>query len=479
LKSINVYGSLSRFRSIDGVLYSLPGPNLFYYPCGKSDNYVIPDGVVSINSGAFDKCFNLKSVTIPSSVHTVSDYAFSYCNNLENVTIFSGDYSPNSSAKLSIGNYAFEFCSSLTSVLMSPSVTSIGMYAFQSCSSLTNISIPPGVSTIGKRTFSDCVNLVSVTIPTNITSIDDYAFSGCRSLASITIPESVTTIGDYAFEGCKSLTALTIPSEVSSIGNGAFEKCTSLTYLTVLASNPPQCPTNPFSHCEFEVACIPEGSNYSSLCGVENVLWCKSSSCDDIFAQSNPCFRITQCGEGTVQKRQMRAGGVEWESHTNGCVQYYCDIMQGKMSRSKCETGMCVNDECADSNGINRTMYTVVMGVNRIYVNTSEIYDTLSDSTGRRTNGLDIGSELDESGRVLRIFVMANDIETATLISELATRCSQGGSEEGCTGFLGDVLSSTIVTNELFISDSPHVGGGYYIMITLVFSVLLTLINFI
>ena len=69
---------------------------------------VIPDGVKSIWSYAFYKCYGLTSVTIPNSVKSIWSYAFYNCSGLTSVTI------PNSVE--SIGVAAFYKCSGLLDV---------------------------------------------------------------------------------------------------------------------------------------------------------------------------------------------------------------------------------------------------------------------------------------------------------------------------------------------------------------------------
>ncbi len=247
---------------------------------------VIPDGVTSISSYAFESCKNIKSVTIPDSVTSIGKNAFYDCSNLKEVhisdvaawckidfadcanplsyagnlylndklvtdlvipdgvteieNVFSGCSSLKSitipDSVTSIGSYAFSGCKNLTSVTIPDSVTSIGGSAFYGCSGLESITIPGSVTSIGGSAFSGCSSLKSVTIPGSVTSIGGSAFSGCSSLKSITIPDSVTSIGGSAFSGCNSLESITIPGSVTSIGEYAFQYCNSLKGITIPGS---------------------------------------------------------------------------------------------------------------------------------------------------------------------------------------------------------------------------------------------------
>ena len=268
LTSITVDENNTKYKSIDGNLYSKDGKALIQYALGKKDtSFVIPNSVTSIEFCAFSSCTSLTSVTIPDSVTSIGGYAFYNCTSLTSVTI------PDS--VISIGDSAFYGCTSLTSVTIGDSVNSIGRSALSICTSLTIYceaeSKPSGWNSYWKD--SDCPvvwdcnnneiasdgkiytvingvryciknstatvthqpsNIEEANIPESIiykgvsysvTSIGEKAFDGCTSLTSVTIGNSVTSIGEYAFYNCTSLTSITIPDSVTSIGGSAFSGC--------------------------------------------------------------------------------------------------------------------------------------------------------------------------------------------------------------------------------------------------------------
>ena len=290
LTAINVDGNNTKYKSVDGVLYSKDMKTLLAYPAGKTNaSYTIPDGVTLINSYAFYDCTSLKEVTIPNSVTEIGDSAFLGCKSLTKVTIpdsvtkigygaFSGCTSlkeiaiPNSVTE--IGNYAFLGCTSLKKVTIPNSVTEIGYSAFEGCTSLTSVTLPDSAE-IGTSAFSGCTSLKEITLPAGVSSIYYYCyiFSDCISLTAInvdenntdcksvdgvlfskdmktlwiypagktntsyTIPDSVTKIDRYAFSGCTSLKEVTIPDSVTVISDTAFRGCTSLTAINVYEYN--------------------------------------------------------------------------------------------------------------------------------------------------------------------------------------------------------------------------------------------------
>ena len=180
---------------------------------------VIPEGVTSIGSSAFEGCDLLASVTIPEGVTSIDVYAFNYCDNLKSIII------PGS---VKVWEYAFYGCTGLESVEIKEGAEKVGEYAFGNCTALTSVTIPESVTRIDDSAFYGCCKLTGVTIPENTKNIGNYAFSGCKMLESITIPDSVTSIGTQAFYNCSNLNSVVIGSDNGTVGTSAFAGCIKL-----------------------------------------------------------------------------------------------------------------------------------------------------------------------------------------------------------------------------------------------------------
>ena len=135
-----------------------------------------------------------------------------------------------------IGTGAFEKHYNLTSITLPDGITEIKDSAFEKCKRITSINIPKGVNSIGSMAFGGCTNLQSITIPNSVVNIGRDAFWGCQSI------ETAGPIGggyDYEFEweeaipdhamtNCWGLISLTIPEGIKSIGDSAFADCLHL-----------------------------------------------------------------------------------------------------------------------------------------------------------------------------------------------------------------------------------------------------------
>ena len=226
---------------------------------------VVQEGVETIESDAFRKCINLKSIEIPSSVQSISLMAFEGCISLVSVKLppslthilswaFSGCTSlsiinfPPSLVHIGFGAFsscsslksidlpssltefddAFKGCSSITSIQLPSTLKEISPRSFKGSNELKHLKLPSSLTHIGKGAFEECTSLVGIDLPESLTHVGDNAFQGCTSLSKITFPPLITVIGDGAFKGCSSISSVTVPSSITNIGKNAFEGCKSL-----------------------------------------------------------------------------------------------------------------------------------------------------------------------------------------------------------------------------------------------------------
>lgn len=133
------------FTAVDGILFTKDMKTLVYYPSAKNiefnkygeaqntTSYVIPDGVETIRSKAFYKCYYLENIEIPDTVTSIEEKAFHRCSALKKLDLPS---------KLEfIGKDAFAYCELIESATIPETIKQIDEYAFFNCSGMKELNI--------------------------------------------------------------------------------------------------------------------------------------------------------------------------------------------------------------------------------------------------------------------------------------------------------------------------------------------------
>lgn len=152
------------YRPFMGAIVSDDGALIRYGGIGND----LPDGIVAIESYAFQSSESLTRLTIPDGIEVLGRSSIANCRTVRQVTL-------------------------------PVSLRMIDLLAFDTCISLESIHIPNGIVRIGTRAFYNCRSLSAVYIPPTVISIYEGAFYGCPSLSQVVIPSSVETISSNAF----------------------------------------------------------------------------------------------------------------------------------------------------------------------------------------------------------------------------------------------------------------------------------------
>lgn len=211
LKAITVSDANVSYCAVDGVLYNADKTTLIQYPAGTEKNeFVIPNGVVTIATHAFDGTAQLTNLTISSSVEDIQSAALS-CPSVKAISV-------------DVANTTYR---TTNNVVYSKDGKTLVHYP--QAITTASFSLPSYVTTIGDYAFVDCIALTTVTVPNNskLENIGEYAFSGCNKLQSITVPDSVISVGGYAFKDCSELASALLTLN-SSYAINAFYGCTTI-----------------------------------------------------------------------------------------------------------------------------------------------------------------------------------------------------------------------------------------------------------
>ncbi len=149
--------------------------------------YVVPDGVVEIEAGAFSNLAwtPIYSITIANGVTEIKDEQFWGLN--------------------------------FTTVKLPDSIRRIGNEAFSQCEELESINIPESVEYIEDAAFACCYKLKSITIPSRVKKIGHAAFAICRELSEVWLLGQNLHLDKDVFDRCKALTAVHLPAGVKHL----------------------------------------------------------------------------------------------------------------------------------------------------------------------------------------------------------------------------------------------------------------------
>ena len=86
LKNIWVSDENEHYCTVNGVLFTKDKTTLLKYPVGlPTTEYIVPEGVQTIDYGAFSKDTTLHRVELPSTLTQLDSYAFAFCDRLDTV----------------------------------------------------------------------------------------------------------------------------------------------------------------------------------------------------------------------------------------------------------------------------------------------------------------------------------------------------------------------------------------------------------
>ncbi len=202
----------------------------------------IPDGVVSIESGAFEACDNLVSVTIPASTTSIAEDAFSECNSLASISVDSENES------YLTDEYGVFYNKGKTMLIRCPKQMSVTEYSIPDTvkcicdnafagAGLTNIFIPEGIESIGRH----AIPYTCCTLDNGGYYIGNYLISVDKTITDFVVRDGTKLISDSAFNVSLSNNVenvtIAIPDSVEYIGVNAFNGCHKLSYINVDSVN--------------------------------------------------------------------------------------------------------------------------------------------------------------------------------------------------------------------------------------------------
>ncbi len=210
-----------RFQVINNVLYSADGTKLISY-CSQDDNFIVPDGVKVICSGAFDST-PIRQITLPNTLEVIERYAFSWCTELVNIEL------PESLRE--IHERAFDMCKFNNRTVKLPSnVKVIDAHAFGLGWEVLCASVPPGrvehYKAVFPAFFSEQI-LDGNTIYENglcLSSDGKELIAVDRTIENIIIPNGVFIVRNHSLDTEFDIDTLQLPASLEQISRDAFDE---------------------------------------------------------------------------------------------------------------------------------------------------------------------------------------------------------------------------------------------------------------
>lgn len=243
--------------------------------CYQLETVIMPDSVISIGTGVFERC-PLKNITIPDSLIHIGQYTLNSTNlqinfNIEDNLVYVG--STNNKYLILAGTID----DSISSITINENCKIIYSRAFANCTELKSITIPNSVVCVGGLYFAPIVETIYCEAESQPSDWDCCDWKGVQSVVwgheikdemkedtdstglqyrlingnteyevvgyngnskGVEIPATykdlpITSIGANAFYNCDFLTTIVMPDSVTSFGDYAFAGCTLLRDITI------------------------------------------------------------------------------------------------------------------------------------------------------------------------------------------------------------------------------------------------------
>lgn len=230
--TITGYTGVSTTARIPATIDGCPVTTIakFAFKDSAVESVVIPDGVTTLEDGAFIYAQSLREVAMPASVTSIGPDTFfrAHCD-----LTFTGE----------AGSYAQAFAlergiAFVDAATGEPLFDNDFGYTVEGGEATLTVYtgnaqalvIPAAidgypVAHLADGTLQQCETLMNVTFEAQIDKLGVAAFMGCDELRAVYLPESLTEIGLIAFKDCAQLNRVDIPKSVTVIDSSAFEGC--------------------------------------------------------------------------------------------------------------------------------------------------------------------------------------------------------------------------------------------------------------
>lgn len=178
---------------------------------------------VEVLGGAFDRCYELTSVTLPSNIQLLAN-PFEECPNTQvSFTSNNSNYFIRDNLVYEKKTYDLIFAAPIAkgSIEVLPQTKRLRNACF-AYSSVQSIYLHNGIDTIPQQAFYKARNLKIVALPLGLKVIENasFAYTGIRTLI---LPEGLEEVAPYSFFGSNSLpSSIKLPSSLNKLSGDSF-----------------------------------------------------------------------------------------------------------------------------------------------------------------------------------------------------------------------------------------------------------------
>ena len=205
MKMKGYYGN-SKFCSDDHLCFvtSIPyygGLQINAFAGHDVENYVIPDGIVSIRGMSFYYGGeNLKSVQLPRTIRNVDAFAFKNCPQMQ--YLYGSNTTSDHRGFVMDGELQVFIFGDMKDYSTTPEITAIADNLFEYNDILESITIGDSVVQIGYDCFANCSNLKKIVLSKNLTNFPFYCFKRSYNVEAIYLRSQVPpAVDDWTCPG--------------------------------------------------------------------------------------------------------------------------------------------------------------------------------------------------------------------------------------------------------------------------------------
>ena len=207
----NIVADKAYYMSDDLTNMSLPSGvheiGQFAFSRTEVISVTLPEGVKTIDYGAFYHCERLLDVQLPTTVEKIEPFAFSETPWVNDFLSGTGGINNRLDNRLNASNGDFL-------------VSGGALIAYRGTGA--NVTIPNGVRIIAAEVFKGNTAIKTLALPDTLISIGEGAFMGCTSLEVVSFGGNEEEILDRAFMGTE-ISVKDIPDRIRNVGVDAFD----------------------------------------------------------------------------------------------------------------------------------------------------------------------------------------------------------------------------------------------------------------